>query len=56
MYFGKMKLDWKKLKKLGRARIRLKPLKPKKVIIKYIREKPKPKIISIMEQESSFFK
>ena len=51
-----MKIDWKKLKKLGKARTRLKPLKPKKVIIRYVKEKPKSKIISIMEQESSFFK
>ena len=55
MCFGKM-IDWKKLKKLAKTRTRLKPLKKPKVIIKYVKEKPKSKIISIMEQESSFFK
>ena len=56
MLFGKMKVDWKKIKKLGKSR--LKPLKEKKVIIKYVERKsikPKSKIMSIMEQESSFF-
>ena len=51
-----MKVDWKKLKKLAKTRTRLKPLKKPKVIIKYVEKKPKSKIISIMEQESSFFK
>ena len=49
MCFGKM-IDWKKLKKLAKTRTRFKIQKPKKVIIKYVKEKPKSKIISIMEQ------
>ena len=46
-----MKVDWKKLKKIGKGRIKLPKTKIRTIKLK----EPKSKIISIMEQESSFF-
>ena len=46
-----MKIDWKKLKKLGKQRIKIPKTK-----IRTIKLKEPSKIISIMEQESSFLK
>jgi len=53
MSFGKMvKIDWKKIKKIGKGRIKI----PKSKIRTIKLKEPKSKILSIMEQHDKYFK
>ena len=51
MSFGKMKIDWKKIRKIGKARIKL-----PKTRTRTIKLKQPSKIQSIIEQHDQYFK